>query len=346
MADIFISYAREDEVRIRQLTHVLGELGWTVFWDRRIPAGQTWRSYLGQELSDAGCVIVAWSRYSIASKWVIEEADEGQQRGVLVPVLLEAVEPPIGFRGIQAGDLTDWKPGRLSPHFDHLVQDIKAVLVNTPTPAPIARPTKQRSVTSRRLHEILRGAFKYPLIAGVLVLMVGIGYLGYEKHVTDFATPGPSQKLPAPPALGVGTLKILNLKTGTVEVYSQDSEGDYHFQKGYVGTLSPEATTLQVPAGTYKLKFGKFFLENIEAKVGQPIEILLGAIVYPGVNRRVEVYSQDSEGDYRFQKGYVGTLSPEATTLQVPAGTYKLKFGKFFLENIVVKSGKETVLKG
>jgi hypothetical protein len=107
MADIFMSYAREDEVRIRQLTHVLEELGWTVFWDRRIPAGQTWRSHLGQELSHAGCVIVAWSRYSIASQWVIEEADEGRQRGVLVPVLLEAVEPPIGFRGIQAGDLTD-----------------------------------------------------------------------------------------------------------------------------------------------------------------------------------------------------------------------------------------------
>src|SRR5215510_3447116 len=70
MAAIFISYAREDEVRVRQLTHILGELGWTVFWDRRIPAGQTWRSYLGQELSDAGCVIVAWSRYSIASNSV------------------------------------------------------------------------------------------------------------------------------------------------------------------------------------------------------------------------------------------------------------------------------------
>src|SRR4030095_336454 len=109
--------------------------------------------------------------------------------------------------------------------------------------------------------------------------------------------------------------------------------------------LTHEAPDLSRPAGTYKLKFEKFFLENIEVKVGQPIEILLGAIVYPGVNRRVAVYSQDSKGDFSFQKGYVGTLSPEATTLEVPAGTYKLKFEKFFLENIVVKSGKETVLK-
>ena len=167
------------------------------------------------------------------------------------------------------------------------------------------------------------------------------------KHVKPgtTATPEPSHKLSVSPALGIGTLTIPNLKTGTVEIYSQDSRGYASYDKGYAGTLSPKLTSLQVPAGMYKLKFENFFLENIEAKVGQPIEIVLGAISLPGINRTVEVYSQDSRGYASYDKGYAGTLSPKLTSLQVPAGRYKLKFENFFLENIEVKSGEEKVIK-
>jgi hypothetical protein len=52
-------------------------------------------------------VVVAWSRDSIDSAWVSEEADEGKKRGILVPCLLDAVESPIGFRSIQAADLSE-----------------------------------------------------------------------------------------------------------------------------------------------------------------------------------------------------------------------------------------------
>ena len=43
MTDIFLSYAREDLERIQPIVDALKEQGWAVFWDRRIPAGQTWR---------------------------------------------------------------------------------------------------------------------------------------------------------------------------------------------------------------------------------------------------------------------------------------------------------------
>jgi TIR domain-containing protein len=140
MADIFISYAREDEVRIQPLVRVLETRAWSIFWDRQIPAGQTWRSYIGKALGDARCVIVAWSRDSIVSDWVSEEADVGKKRGILIPVLLDAVEPPIGFRSIQAADLTDWQSDRLSPHFEKLLHEIRGVLQATPTPPPTLAP--------------------------------------------------------------------------------------------------------------------------------------------------------------------------------------------------------------
>jgi TIR domain len=133
VADIFLSYAREDQGRIEELVSALEQQGWSVFWDRRIPSGQTWRSYIGKSLDNARCVIVAWSRHSVNSTWVTEEADDGKRRGVLVPVLLDPVEQPRGFREIQAADLTDWQPGRPSLRFDELIKDIRRLLHSAQT---------------------------------------------------------------------------------------------------------------------------------------------------------------------------------------------------------------------
>jgi len=129
MAHIFISYAREDETRIQPLVSALENQGWSVFWDRCIPAGQTWRSYIGKALSDASCIIVIWSCHSIVSNWVSEEAEEGKQRGVLVPVLLDAIEPPIGFRSIQAADMVSWDGTETSQTFQRLAVDVATIIV-------------------------------------------------------------------------------------------------------------------------------------------------------------------------------------------------------------------------
>jgi len=136
MIDIFISYTREDEARVKDLVSALEQQGWSVFWDRRIPSGETWRSYIGQALDDARCVIVAWSRDSVKSTWVMEEADDGKRRGVLIPVLLDPIEQPRGFREIQAANLTDWQPGRSSLRFDELLKDIHRLLRSTPNWPP------------------------------------------------------------------------------------------------------------------------------------------------------------------------------------------------------------------
>lgn len=107
MADVFVSYAREDRARIAALVQALEAHGLSVFWDRQIPPGKTWREHIGQALADARCVVVAWSRNSIASEFVAEEADDARRRGVLVPVRIDAVLPPLGFRSVQAADLAD-----------------------------------------------------------------------------------------------------------------------------------------------------------------------------------------------------------------------------------------------
>ena len=160
MSDIFISYAREDEARIQKLVRALEQRGLSVFWDRNIPAGQTWRSHIGKALSDAQCVVVAWSLHSVDSNWVAEEADEGKRRGNLVPILLDVVEPPMGFRSIQAADLSDWNPGTDSPRFAKFLDDVQVLLPGSPEvmrgndrkeSKVIASPPSHQSATRRPL---------------------------------------------------------------------------------------------------------------------------------------------------------------------------------------------------
>ena len=67
MADIFISYAKEDRSRIEPLAKALEEKGLSVFWDRNIPTGQTWREVIGEALESASLIIVAWSKSSVIS---------------------------------------------------------------------------------------------------------------------------------------------------------------------------------------------------------------------------------------------------------------------------------------
>lgn len=141
MTDIFLSYTERDRETARRVAEVLGSAGWSVWWDRRIPAGETWRSVLEHALEDMRCMVVLWSAKSIESEWVYEEASEGRRLGKLVPVMIEAVRPPAGFREIQAADLTGWDG---SPDFDGLrmLLDDLENLLGKPDGAAPARPLK------------------------------------------------------------------------------------------------------------------------------------------------------------------------------------------------------------
>jgi formylglycine-generating enzyme required for sulfatase activity len=109
LVDIFLSYAREDLTKAKQLAASLEKQGWTVFFDRTIPPGKTWRQFIGKKIDECRCMVVAWSTHSVNSHWVCEEADIGLNREILIPLLLDQVTPPLGFGSIQAANLVDWK---------------------------------------------------------------------------------------------------------------------------------------------------------------------------------------------------------------------------------------------
>ena len=130
MHDIFLSYAREDYDRAARLVDTLQNRGWSVFWDQRIPVGRTWRDTIGEELASATRVIVLWTTNSIDSDWVIQEADEAKRLKKLVPAIFDHVQPPLGFRGLQAVDLTQWDVAGDVTSVNLLLADIDDILSN------------------------------------------------------------------------------------------------------------------------------------------------------------------------------------------------------------------------
>ncbi len=99
MSDIFISYAREDESRVRGLAQELERLGWSVWHDRSLVASEEYDERIEQELDSALCVVVVWSRASVKSRWVRAEASAADDQGKLIPVAFDFdVLPPIRFR--------------------------------------------------------------------------------------------------------------------------------------------------------------------------------------------------------------------------------------------------------
>lgn len=145
MSHVFISYKREDELRVGRIAQALQAEGLEIWWDRGLPGGESWHTNIESKLRDAACVVVVWSLNSVGpdGSFVREEARRGLSRNLLVPVLIDPVpELPLGFGEIQALDLTIWRGDRNDVHFRDLVATVRAKLANQPIPAPKG-PTKR-----------------------------------------------------------------------------------------------------------------------------------------------------------------------------------------------------------
>lgn len=134
--DIFLSYASEDRERITALVHAMEALGWSVWWDQRIPTGREFDEFIDEQLGSSKTVVVVWSQQSIKKRWVKTEAAEGLGRNVLFPVLIDKVKIPLEFWRLQAANLIQWQGDESHGPWSSLVEDLSKVL-GTPIPSPV-----------------------------------------------------------------------------------------------------------------------------------------------------------------------------------------------------------------
>jgi hypothetical protein len=125
MADIFLSYSRKDFASVRPLVEALEKRHWTVYWDRHLEPGGEWPEELKREVERACCVVVAWSKTSVDSSWVRQEAESGRRRKVLIPVRLTNVAPPSGYEDLHAADLEGWDGTLGAAELERLVAAIR-----------------------------------------------------------------------------------------------------------------------------------------------------------------------------------------------------------------------------
>jgi hypothetical protein len=124
-------------------------LGWSVWWDRKVITGQPFDEAIEHELETAKSVVVLWSKHSIASEWVKNEAAAAAERGVLVPALIENVKLPLEFRRKQTADLIGWAGDASQSGFQALCEGVSAKMGSTPLRQPI-RHQRQTFLWSRR----------------------------------------------------------------------------------------------------------------------------------------------------------------------------------------------------
>lgn len=128
VANIFVSYARRDRERVLALVSALEHEGLSVWWDPNLVPGKRFRDIIARELEAADSVVVVWTASSIQSDYVQDEAEDARERGVLVPVKLEPVKPPAGFRQVQAADLSQWTGSNQHPEFRILLSAVHTLV--------------------------------------------------------------------------------------------------------------------------------------------------------------------------------------------------------------------------
>lgn len=168
MASIFLSYAREDAAKASALTDALHNATHTVWWDRHIRSGSEFAGAIEKALNESDAVVVLWSRSSIGSQWVRDEAAEGRDSGRLIPVLLDDSRPPMGFRQLQALDLSNWT-GRGAPR--QLGELLNAISEKAET-----SPAVHHAAVSAQTQVSFTPKF-LGMIAAALIVLAGLAYL-------------------------------------------------------------------------------------------------------------------------------------------------------------------------
>jgi TolB-like protein len=171
MADIFISYSRDDRPRVEPLAEALVSAGYSVWWDRNLAGGSRYLNETEAELKAAKAVLVVWTKTSVASHWVADEAGAGRDTGRLLPISLDGTAPPLGFRQFQVIDFSHWKPGN-----EAQLTELRSALGRligssgvTPPPIPPARkPIPRRTLMIGGL-----AAAGVALIAAVAMFAMG-----------------------------------------------------------------------------------------------------------------------------------------------------------------------------
>lgn len=146
---VFLSYSREDQKTARAMISLLEGLGYKVWWDGLIPGGERFDKVTGNALETARAVVVLWSKSSVESHWVNDEAGRGRDTGRLVPISIDGTLPPLGFGQFQFIDVSKEGLRASGPQMQRALTAL-AALFDGEAPA-LPKPRKGPALSRRAL---------------------------------------------------------------------------------------------------------------------------------------------------------------------------------------------------
>lgn len=119
MADVFISYKREERQAVERLAQELRKLRLDVWFDASLNAGETFSDEIDREAHAAKAIMVCWSPTARDSQWVKAEALIGFEHRKLAACYVAGPDgfyPPAPFNSTHAEDLRTWVSAPSNTH--------------------------------------------------------------------------------------------------------------------------------------------------------------------------------------------------------------------------------------
>ncbi len=174
MADVFISYKREDKHLAEDVISRLKDAGLSVWYDERITPHTSWDETIEAEIAAARAVVVLWTPRSVTSEWVRTEADYAKEHNKMVPVKLEACSPPLAYRRMQTADLTNWDGNPADRNWQKALGWVKGLIAGTSNgPGNVGPATAEELGYAPRSDN--RGGMGLLLSAIAIMLVAGAG---------------------------------------------------------------------------------------------------------------------------------------------------------------------------
>ncbi len=133
---VFVSNAWADREMAKRIANLIEAQGYLVWWERDLGAPESGAAHAA---AHAPCVIALWSRASLSSRWVMEEAEAAAARGALLEAMLDPIGSPLERPARDPLNLTTWSgEAEDNPTWKALMARVRS-LAGAPQGRPISK---------------------------------------------------------------------------------------------------------------------------------------------------------------------------------------------------------------